>query len=515
MSIIYRGILTTLKFKVSLGGEEVDYTYLSNEDKTIYEKKLQEGIGKPSWGKLRTLSKKDPTIFAKSYLNILPFDYQDQVLNDPSERIIVCSSRQIGKTYVVAIKALHFAMFNPNKTILVFSKNQNQSKKFLREIKRLMYEGMVYMNHTLEKQDLGFKPTEENTWMFPEDIDNKKPNNQTEFTLTNGTTIMSLPATDSSRGYTAHLVIVDEAAFVPDEIFDMIIEPTVRYTGGSIILLSTPNGQKGFFHRFFDPEDKSERDENDPLTYKRYWWNWNMCPEPNIRKQTERKRKELDPIRFLQEYEAQFTSDGDAFFQSRKVKEAIDPDLEVIFHDLDHEYVCGIDYGMVKSRTVVSLCRYDEEKEDIILAYQKEFPPQYDNANLKPFLTQLETQFNIIQYVVDDCPQGDIVNKQMVRDGKNVFLFNFRREKTQAYFKFKSALNKRFDEPGPRVRYPDIKDLIIQLLSLQIGESKRILQGFVTIQKPSGGWDDRVDSFVMAAYPFLREEQKKFRSYLA
>ena len=156
----------------------------------------------------------------------------------------------------------------------------NHLKKFLRQMKELVLQGTDHINELISKQKMS---TGADTWnqlnsvnIMPSDIaeGRGKPNNATEFSLTNGSTLYSLPPTDSSRGYTADLVIVDEAAFVPDEIFDMIIEPTVRHTGGKIVLLSTPNGQKGFFYRFFDPDDENE----DIRQYSRYWWNWELCP---------------------------------------------------------------------------------------------------------------------------------------------------------------------------------------------------------------------------------------------
>ena len=487
----------------------MEYTTITEEDMKKYQAKIADKVGfKPNWARIKQLSKKDPTIFAKYYLGITPFHYQDQVLNDNSNRIMVCSSRQIGKTYVVAIKALHYAMFHKDKQVLVFSKNANQAKKFLREMKRLMFLGTQHVNHLIASESSPFSLDDEPAPTFPEDIDEKKPNNTEEFTLTNGSTIRSLPSTDSSRGYTADLVIIDEAAFVPDEIFDLVIEPTVRFTGGAIILLSTPNGQKGFFHHFFDPEDKKLEHE-----YTRYWWDWQICPNENIREVTLRKKNDLDPLRFAQEYEAKFTTDADAFFQNSKVKEACDENLSMLYEDKEHEMVAGIDVGVTKSRTVITLCYYDEERDDIILAYQKEYPPNYDNNNLRGQIKELEGRFKIVNWVIDYCPQGIDLIKWMQAEGKPVKEVYFGKEKVKMYFLFKGALNKRYDDDGPRIRYPFIAELQNQMLTLQQKDSKR---GSFLIEKPSGGRDDCIDSFVLATLPFLDKEPKKeFRSFLA
>jgi len=487
------------------------YTSITKEEEKIFRAKMDKAEpyagAKPNMAKIRTLSKEDPSIFAKWYLGVEPFVYQDQVLNDDSSRIVVCSSRQIGKTYVTAIKALHYAMFNPDASILVFSRNNNQSKRFIREMKKIMQFGMDNLKHMMDKCDTYHD--EPGQWIFPEDIDKKKPNNTEEFSLTNGSIIRSLPATDSSRGYTADLVIVDEAAFVPDEIFEMVIEPTVRFTGGTIILLSTPNGQKGFFYYLFDPLDKQVGRE-----YDRYWWKWEICPNDNIKEMTEKKRKTLDTMVFAQEYEAQFTVDSDSFFQSRKIREATVKEMDLRYADLENDYVCGIDYGVTHSKTVVTLSYLDKGDNVVYLGYQKSFPGGYDNAQIIRYLADLETKFNIVKYVVDDCPQGESPNQALEREGKKVQRMYFGKEKVGMYFRFKEALNIRDDDGGfgRRVRYPKIKPLIDEMVALQMRDSKRGTT--FLIEKPQGGSDDRIDSFVLSTVPFLEEEQREFRSRL-
>ena len=489
---------------------EIDPSYMR-----AYNEKFSADTGKPNWARIRTESKIDPSIFSKYYLGITPFVYQDQVLNDKSKRITVCSSRQIGKTYVVEIKALHFAMFHPNKTVLVFSKNIKQSQKFLRNMKQMMFDGMQFVNREFESKKTPFSNDEDPAYIFPCAVDKTKPDNMTEFSLDNGAVIMSLPATDSSRGYTADLVIVDEAGFVPDEIFDQVIEPTVRFTGGTIIMLSTPKGQRGFFFRYFDPEDK--RDDHE---YVRYWWNWELCPNKEIREMTMRKRKDLDPLTFAQEYEAQFAIDADAFLAKKKVDNATDEDMEMLYEgDSKFEYSCGIDYGVTKSRTVVTLTHLDPESDIIWLDFQKEFQSGYDNSQLPSFLYDLELRFNITQYVVDECPQGESTTQKLENDGKNVRRFYFGKsgssrgftEKQVYFFRFKTALYKKIEDVDhKRIRMFKLEPLIHQMCSMQLKQTRT---GY-SIEKPSGGNDDRFDSFVMACVPFLDDERKEFRSYV-
>jgi len=471
----------------------MNYSEPNMEEMRRYHDKLDNYDLKANYPTYRRLSKDDPTIFAKTYLNLHPFPYQDIVLNDKSNRVIICSSRQVGKTWAVIIRALHYTIYHPNSVVLVFSRSLDQAKRVIREMKKLIHAGNEYFNRATSKQ-IGNKAA----WMFPEELDNKRPNNTTQISFKNGSTIHSLPSTPSARGYPAHMVIVDEAAFVDEEVFETVIEPTVRFTGGSIFLISTPNGQKGFFYDLFDPFDKREHHE-----YKRFWWNWRMCPKEEIKAMTEMKRQNTrNPLKFEQEYEASFTSDARAFFQSRDVDDGVDNTL-VTQVDSRMKVAAGIDYGMTDARTVVSLAGEDKDGK-LILVYQKEFPSGYDISQLPEFMFGLGQRFNIIKYIPDDCAQGDAINKTFIKEGRNVVLFDFRKEKIRHYCAFKSKLRNH------EIKYPDIPELVKQMKAMEVEENKK---GGLSIHKPARGKDDRVDSIVMATSPWLMDQKVPLKSY--
>ena len=68
--------------------------------------------------------------------------------------------------------------------------------------------------------------------------------------LENGSRIVSLPGTETTvRAYSAvRLLLVDEAARVPDETI-AAVRPMLAVSGGQLIaMLSTPFGRRGWFH---------------------------------------------------------------------------------------------------------------------------------------------------------------------------------------------------------------------------------------------------------------------------
>ncbi len=146
--------------------------------------------------------------------------WQRKLLVSPAQRQVLNCSRQVGKTTAVAIKALHTAVYRRDALILVFSPSQRQSDEMLLRIKS-MYRTL---GRAKASKDSG-----------------------SELLLESGSRIVSLPGTESTtRGFAAaRLVILDEAARVPDDIFAAVV-PMVA-SDGVLMALSTPWGRRGWF----------------------------------------------------------------------------------------------------------------------------------------------------------------------------------------------------------------------------------------------------------------------------
>src|SRR5947209_5924469 len=77
----------------------------------------------------------DAADFAQECLHFTPDAIQANILRSPSRRIILCMGRRSGKTYVVAARAVHFALTHPNTQSLLFSGSQRQSDIVLHNIR--------------------------------------------------------------------------------------------------------------------------------------------------------------------------------------------------------------------------------------------------------------------------------------------------------------------------------------------------------------------------------------------
>ena len=160
--------------------------------------------------------------WTRRFLRIQPDPVQTQLLDLPAHRLLLNCTRQWGKTTICAAKALHFALNSPKSCTLVAAPTARQSTLFLNKIRDY-----------LRLLAIPLAPV---------------PNLDRSILLPNQAQIISLPGrADNVRGFTAHLLIFDEAARIPNSLFEAL-NPTLATTNGPLWLLSTPNGLDNIFY---------------------------------------------------------------------------------------------------------------------------------------------------------------------------------------------------------------------------------------------------------------------------
>lgn len=231
--------------------------------------------------------REDPVFFVESCTALEPYDYQIKFLRDETDRIIVKKGRQIGASQMVAWSATWFAFVNPETTVLIVSPSQRQSGIIFRKIRKFI-RGSKLLRGSVARE----------TW--------------SEVELNNGSLIVSLPSGDDGdkiRGYTAELLIADEAAFMKEPVFNAIEDSTIR--GGKRVYISTPFGIKNRFYKMY----------NDPDWSKHHVASTD-CPDIST-KEIERKRREKTFIEFQQEVMGEFVEAATLFFDSEVLKDAV------------------------------------------------------------------------------------------------------------------------------------------------------------------------------------------------
>ena len=173
-----------------------------------------------------------PVEFAIS-VDIEPDPWQAEVLTSKHPRKILCCGRQTGKSTVGAVLAVHKALTVPGSTVLIVAPGERQAKLLFKNAYRL-YEMAGHPLPASSKRLTGLE-------------------------LANGSIIEALPAVErTTRGYSVDLLLVDEAAAVPDQDYHGIL-PALIATQGEQVLLSTPRGKRGFFWELWHSDEDWQR----------------------------------------------------------------------------------------------------------------------------------------------------------------------------------------------------------------------------------------------------------------
>jgi phage FluMu gp28-like protein len=287
----------------------------------------------------------DEVEFARKILDFNPYGYQEEFLRDRSRRIVACCGRQVGKTTLTAIKALHFALSHDRTVTLIVSAGLRQSINLFDKIADLI-----------------------DTALSAQAMLRYKTRRKIEFV--NGSRIIALPCgRDGStlRGFTADMVILDEANFIPPMVINSVIRPTtITRPEARTIMLSTPWTKD---HPFYEALTKEEQE------FKTYTWPSSMNPSIS-NESLELERKTIGEFNFDREYNAQFLDDQASFFPSNLVLACTDdyelnPDLAA-GTKYKGDFHIGIDFGKKSDHTVIAIIQRMTE-EELRLVYLKEF----------------------------------------------------------------------------------------------------------------------------------------------
>lgn len=236
----------------------------------------------------------DPVVFAGRLGWVLE-PWQQQLLRSSSRRQLVACARQVGKTTVTAIRAVHTTLYQPDSLVLLISPSQRQSDELLRRC-RTIYRAC----------GRPLKVTAESV---------------TELALENGSRIVSLPGTEgTSRGFAAaRLLVLDEAARVEDDIFASVL-PMVA-TDGVIAALSTPWGQRGWFWELWDTTGNG---------WERHRVSVHESAQYDAQRIAE-VRQSVGTYAFSSDYEVVFGDTDSQVFSTEAVRRAFDPSVVPLF----------------------------------------------------------------------------------------------------------------------------------------------------------------------------------------
>lgn len=220
--------------------------------------------------------------------------WQDDIINDPARFIYILGSRQVGKSKGIWYLAFETS-FIPNQKILVSSFSALSASNMRDYI-------LEYASH--------FPPL---------------PNWQEAFTFHSKEAFLVNNISKSRiffrtlaeewkwiRWMTLNLVIVDESAFVANQVYERVLKPTITTTKWRIIALSTPDKKNWFYEWVMKAmKNKELNDKTTSLYTIDYTQNPFIYSDPVLLKDIE-ENKHKASIR--QEYMCQFVWEWDEVF---------------------------------------------------------------------------------------------------------------------------------------------------------------------------------------------------------
>lgn len=409
----------------------------------------------------------EPSYFVEEFIGVEPFDYQKEFLDNEANRKLFVAGRRVGKSRSASWKALWYAITHAEAEVLLTAKTQRQSMELFRQI----------------KAEIRQSEAESEEWGISRET-------RTEVNFSNGSRIVCLPlGRDGSniRGYGADLLIVDEAAYVPEGIFQEVLMPFLAVGQNQFIMISTPRGKRGFF---WDRYDESNRGENDYFVQQVPTW---MNPRVDD-EWVERQRNNLTPMQFKREIKGEFDENADAYFTEEEVTHEDVAVGRPVQRETDAAYL-GVDLAHTG----------DDESVYISLdqngnLFDIEHTSNKELTDAMGRIRELDKYNSYDKILIDQTGLGAGVVDQVQEDlGNKVEGMKFTLDRKQSIY---SNLKNNFQDQRLTFRFEpnageDTNTMKQQLTALEYDYTS---SGKLKIFHPSGEHDDFCDALALAAW---------------
>lgn len=264
-------------------------------------------------------------------LDYTPHPYQLKFHQDTCRWRLAAGGRRVGKSLMCVFEALRWALSKPQQLIYWIAPNFKTAR------------------------EVGFEELSKHFDALECAIESIHYSNLTvEFTNKSKIVFKSGDNPDALRGRKINLVILDEAAFIKPNIW-RVARPFLADSGGSAILISTPNGIGDWFHEKFNEKGWS--------TY-----HWQSMLNPLItEEEIEDIKNQISQQEYDQEILAKFvTKAGRVFsdFDESNIIDSFVPDLE------KHDIYLGMDFGFAQP-TAIALIAVDIATQERVTQFDE------------------------------------------------------------------------------------------------------------------------------------------------
>ena len=226
-------------------------------------------------------------------LNFELLKWQTEVFNSDHRFKVVAAGRRCGKSRLSAVTLLIEALNCPEgSAVMYIAPTLGQARTIIWDLLHDLGRPVIKSSHI----------------------------NNLEITLVNGRKILVRGADnpDSLRGVSLVYVVLDECAFIKQEIWEKVIRASLSDKKGRALFISTPSGRNWFYDVF-----KLGKDETDEE-----WKSWHKTTADNETidpKEIEAAKRTLSSFAFKQEYLSSFDTSGSDIFKEHWIKKGPEP----------------------------------------------------------------------------------------------------------------------------------------------------------------------------------------------
>ena len=463
--------------------------------------------------------KEDIIYFAENYFYIVNLDEGRQKIKlyEPQKaailkivnnrRTVICASRQVGKSTLMTVVCLWYALFTSDFNIAILANKEDQAKEILERIK-LAYEEIPNF-------------IKAGVWDFTKE----------QVKLTNGSKIfVSTTSADAIRGKSVNLLFIDEFAHVRKEIADDFFKsiiPTLSSSKKSkLVIVSTPKGVENKFYEIFSNAEKKKSN----WEYIKIFWH-QIPGRDEAWKKEQLEAIAYDMSMWNQEFDLHFLEDGTSALNGA-ILEALKnmcrvPDFTYDFGDYqiwtepkpDRIYSIGVDAaeGVGQDYSVAQILDITDPKDIRHCA-------TFATNRLQPYvfaekLNQIARAWGRPFLCIESNKEGSQVIDALweVHKYDNIITYTMKNDKRSAYQKMGIFCHSNSKYTG----ITNMKYFVEHLQAVKIYDINTVKEFETFVRKENKTWaakkgyhDDRIMSFIWALVLLEKEIAEKYLDIL-
>lgn len=413
---------------------------------------------------MATTKEKNSSVTKKTFIGGRLYPWQkavtDAICDKLGSDLTLCVSahRQAGKSFTCEQILLHYAINYARTESAMVSPTLNQSRNIFREI----------INATIESG-----------------VIKKKNETLLEIEFINHSRIFfrSAEMGDALRGYHVNVLIIDEFAYMSDDIAQLIL-PWRQVAKAPMLVVSTPRLRTGLFFKYYC----MGRDGNE--NFLTIDWNDFDTSALLTQEQIETYRRILPANQFKSEILGEFLDNDGMVFTN--INDCIGTAGE------SKQLYAGIDYGTGQGDDYTSLSIFNENGEMVFIDYFNDLGTFPQIERLQRDLLQYESQLACVQTEDNSIghPLTDLLLKTL-RDGKHQTLANkIVRFTTTNDSKAKLVTQVQVGLERKEIKLLNDKGLLNQMSAYEA--TYNFKTGKVTYNGAQGIHDDNVMSMMIA-----------------